>query len=320
MDHTTIQSGFESHRGYARVFKPDAMTFGFIAPLEAYPNSAAPSMHDHARMAKIADDAGFSAIWLRDVPFYDPHFGDLGQVFDPMTYAGWLAAATKNIAIGTAGIVLPLRDPLLVAKQATTLDHLTSNRFMLGLSSGDRPSEYPAFGADFANRAERFRDGLSLIRAVTETEFPTHRSEFYGALHGNLDLVPKPVRPRLPVIAVGRAGQTIDWLAENVDGWIWHQGNLNRLKDVIALWRNSVGGGFKPYGYANFFDLHRDPNAPLRVGQGISVGRKALLDLWKRQEEEGVSHIALNMKMSRRPAHEVLDELGEHLLPHFPSH
>ena len=130
-------------RGFDRTFRAGRMTFGFIAPLESYPDGPAPSMRDHLAMARKADDAGFTAIWLRDVPFYDPTFGDLGQVFDPIAYAGFLAAATSRIAIGTAGIVLPLRDPLAIAKQATTLDHLTDNRFILGLSSGDRPVDSP---------------------------------------------------------------------------------------------------------------------------------------------------------------------------------
>ncbi|WP_037525004.1 LLM class flavin-dependent oxidoreductase, partial [Sphingobium yanoikuyae] len=155
-------------QGYEAVFQPGKLTFGFIAPLESYPDSPAPSMRNHLDMARTADDAGFSVIWLRDVPFYDPSFGDLGQLFDPISYAGYLAAATRRIAIGTAGIVLPLRDPLAIAKQATTLDHLTDNRFILGLSSGDRPVEYPAFGIDFDSRAERFREAYALIRAVTE--------------------------------------------------------------------------------------------------------------------------------------------------------
>jgi luciferase-type oxidoreductase len=132
------------------VFQPSRLTFGFIAPLEGYPDTPAPTMRDHLAMARKADEAGIAALWLRDVPFYDPSFGDVGQVFDPMVYAGFLAGVTSTIAICTAGIVMPLRDPLAIAKQATSLDHLT-DRFLLGLSTGDRPIEYPAFGADFDN-------------------------------------------------------------------------------------------------------------------------------------------------------------------------
>ncbi|AUW60308.1 LLM class flavin-dependent oxidoreductase [Sphingobium sp. SCG-1] len=310
--------GFQAHAGYSRVFQPSKLTFGFIAPLESYPNQPAPSMRDHLALARTADEAGFSAIWLRDVPFYDPSFGDLGQVFDPIAYAGFLAAVTTRIAIGTAGIVMPLRDPLAIAKQATTLSHLTGNRFILGLSTGDRPVEYPAFGMDFDSRADRFRDAYAMIRAVTEQDFPQHRSTHFGALDGSLDMMPKPIGDRLPIITVGRAGQSVEWLAKNSDGWIWHQSDFNRLGNVVAQWRAAIPGGqFKPYGYGTFFDLDRNLDAPLRQTRGLSIGRKALIELWKRQRDLGVSHVALNLKMARRPASEMMDELGEHVLPLF---
>ncbi|MCJ2131337.1 LLM class oxidoreductase [Methylobacterium sp. E-045] len=307
-----------THRGFDRVFRPGRLTFGFIAPLEGYPDRPAPTMQDHAAMARKADQAGFAALWLRDVPFYDPSFGDVGQVFDPMVYAGWLAAETTRIAIGTAGIILPLRDPVSIAKQATSLDHLTGNRFLLGLSTGDRPVEYPAFGTGFEDRAERFRDAREVIRVATEETFPRHRSVHYGTLDGSLDLIPKPVGDWLPTIAIGRCGQTIPWLAGNMDGWIWHQSDFGRLGEVVAQWNAAVGNGaFKPYGYGSFFDLDRDPGAPLRSGRGIVAGRRALVDLLHRQRDEGVSHVAFNLKIAQRPTGDVLDELAEHVLPLF---
>lgn len=268
-------------RGFDRVFQAGRLTFGFIAPLESYPDRPAPTMQDHLSMARKVDHAGFSSIWLRDVPFYDPLFGDLGQVFDPIAYAGYLAAATRRIAIGTAGIVLPLRDPLAIAKQAATLDHLTDNRFILGLSTGDRPVEYPAFGIDFETRSDRFREAHALIRTMTEQDFPQHDTTHFGMLGGNLDMVPKPVRDRLPIVAVGRAGQSVEWLAQNMDGWIWHQSDFTRLGEVINRWQDAIPQGtFKPYGYGTFFDLDRDPDMPLRPVRGLSIGRKALIELW----------------------------------------
>jgi len=73
----TIQSAIRTdnlttrHAGFARVFQPGRLTFGFIAPLEGYPDRPAPTMRDHLAMARKADDAGFAAVWLRDVPFFD---------------------------------------------------------------------------------------------------------------------------------------------------------------------------------------------------------------------------------------------------------
>ncbi len=309
------------HAGYAQVFQPGHLSFGFIAPLESYPDTVGPTLVDHIDMARKVDEAGFAAIWLRDVPFYDPNFGDVGQILDPLVYAGFLAAVTRRIAIGTAGIVLPLRDPLIVAKQATTIDQLLGGRFLLGLATGDRPVEYPAFGVNFDNRAERFRDALDIIRAVTEERWPIHASQFYGELTGGLELVPKPAAARLPTIIIGHAGQSIEWTAQNTDGIISYIANPLRIPAILDQWREACPSGvFRPYGYGTLFDLDRDPDAPLQPGRILRAGRHALRELWLRQQEQGVSHVALHFKPQRRPAAEVIDELGEYLLPLFPSH
>lgn len=63
-------------------------------------------------------------------------FGDTGQILDPLVYLGALATATKKIALGTTGIVLPLRDPVSTAKQALSVDFLSGGRFIMGLSTG----------------------------------------------------------------------------------------------------------------------------------------------------------------------------------------
>ena len=303
---------------FSTVFRPGKLSIGLMTPIEGYPDSDTPTMSHHTELAMLADKLGFPALWLRDVPFRDPVFGDVGQIYDPMVYASWLAAATKRITIGTAGIVLPLRDPLAVAKQATSIDQLSAGRFILGLSTGDRPTEYPAFGMEFENRAARFRDAVGVIKAVTQQRFPAHRSEFYGTLIGELDLVPKPVAPALPTLAIGRCGQDLQWLASNTDGWIWHQPNFARLPDLIEAWQEACGEGrYRPYGYGLYFELDPDPDAPLRISRGIHTGRKALVEFWKQHEALGVAHVVLNLRVSRRPAEETIHELAEHVLPHF---
>jgi len=193
-------------------------------------------------------------------------------------------------------------------------------RFILGLATGDRTIEYPAFGADFDNRADRFRDALTIVRAATERAWPVHGSTYYGELSGNLDLVPKPVAPRLPTIVVGMAGQTMEWIAENTDGVLWYFTDPAKIPDIVNQWQNaSRGQPFKPYGYGTFFDLAADPNLPLQPGRVLRAGRNTLIDLWRRQQDQGVNHVALNFKPQQRPAGEVIDEMGEYLLPHFPS-
>ena len=61
-----------------------------------------------------------------------------------------------------------------------------------------------------------------------------------------------------------------------------------------------------------------DTDAPMQVGRGVRTGRNALIELWKRQRDQGVSHVAINLQISRCPAADVLDEFGTHALPLFP--
>jgi luciferase-type oxidoreductase len=308
------------HNGYSRIFREGKLTFGFISPIEGYPDGPIPLMAEHEILVRNADRYGMAALWLRDVPFLDPGFGDAGQVFDPFVYAGWLSGVTENIAVGSAGIVLPLRDPIIVAKQAASADQLLKGRFLLGLASGDRPTEFPAFGLSFENRSARYRDAHKIIKVVSEESFPHHESRFYGTLEGSLDLIPKPFRNKLPILSIGRAGQEIRWIAENMDAWIWHGADARRMTDVIPHWLEANNGAFKPYGYATWFDLSKDPDEPVRPGRILKAGRNALIEFWKGQEAAGISHVALNLKQTRRNALEIMDELAEFVLPHFPAH
>jgi len=68
-----------------------------------------PDLQRHAELARLADRLGFRALWVRDVPVYDPAFGDAAQVFEVFTYLGYLAGITDNILLGTGAVVLPIR-------------------------------------------------------------------------------------------------------------------------------------------------------------------------------------------------------------------
>ncbi len=119
------RSAFTSiNRGYNSVFRPGRLSVGLVVPLEAYPHSPVPTMARQLERVQLADRLGFSSVWLRDVPFNVPSFGDAGQVHDPFVYLGLLAGRTERIALGVASIVLPLRHPAHVAKAAASADVL----------------------------------------------------------------------------------------------------------------------------------------------------------------------------------------------------
>lgn len=315
-----------NHPGFHRVFAPNRLTLGFILPLEGYPDGPAPTMREHAELTRAADDLGFAALWARDVPTYDPNFGDVGQVFDPFTYLSFLASNTRRIALGTAAAVVTLRHPVHLAKQATSVDVLSGGRLLLGMASGDRPSEYPLFNleAEYPLRGERFQEAYAMVRTASEQRFPTAAFARYGEFHGNLDVVPKPFASRLPGLVVGRSRQEIDWIARNTDGWFFYFTDLQRTASLTAIWRDAVqkaaGDVFKPFAQGMFFELLEDPDAPVRpIHSGMAAGRNCLNDYLGALRDVGVNHVAFNPKMSRRPFKEVLQELSEFVLPNFES-
>lgn len=304
---------------FSQVFGQNQLTLGLIAPFMGYQNHIPDNLTTIADNARLAENLGFSALWVRDVPFYDPHFGDVGQGLDPMVTLGFLSAHTQNIALGTAGLIAPLRSPIHIAKMATSVDSLSHGRFLLGLSSGDRPVEYPAFGADFASRSERFRESIDLINTLTEQDFPHFKGKHYADLTDNLDLLPKP-KHRLPIVAIGRARQEMDWLANVPDAWIWHGVNpadtANIINTLADLRQKDTPTAFV---YAQFVEVLDDKNAKAQLFNNIYLrgGAKGLADFWAKEQEKGVKHLALNLKPTQRPADEVLTELAEYALTQF---
>jgi luciferase-type oxidoreductase len=304
-------------RSFQKMFAPGQLTLGVFFPIESYKGDQ-PTMRDQERLAQRAEELGFAALWVRDVPLRDPNFGDIGQVYDPWVYLAWIAAQTRTVALATGSIVLPLRHPLHTAKAAASVDQLSRGRLVLGVASGDRPVEFPAFGADYEGRGVLFRENLAVIRKVLAEEFPIVRST-YGTLAGTADLVPKPVG-RLPILVTGTSRQTIEWIARHSDGWISYPRPLEVQAEVVARWRAAVAaaapGEFKPFIQSFYVDLSDDPNQPATpIHLGIRGGRAVVLRHLDGLRKAGVNHVILNLKYSARDAGAVLEEIGQVILP-----
>src|SRR5215212_1181484 len=104
------------NKSYYKMFKPKHLTLGVVFAIEAY-EGAIPKMERQIELAQRAEELEFSALWFRDVPLHDPGFGDVGQIYDPWVYLGYIAAQTKNIALGTAAIIFSLSIQLTWQKQ-----------------------------------------------------------------------------------------------------------------------------------------------------------------------------------------------------------
>jgi len=308
-------------KGFQRMFAPDRLTLGVFFPIEAF-SSDQPTMRGQERLARRAEELGYAALWCRDVPLRDPSFGDVGQVYDPWVYLGWIAAQTSEIALATGALVLTLRHPLHTAKGVASVDQLSGNRLVLGIASGDRPVEFPAFGVDFEGRSALFRDNLRVLRAALAGQFPQLQSS-YGTLAGTADVVPKPVTP-VPMLVTGHSGQPLEWIAKHADGWVTYPRGLQRQAEVAAHWRAAVGtaapGVFKPFVQSFYVDLSEDPDAaPTPIHLGFRGGRHFILRFLEAVRSIGVNHVILNFKYGARDAGDVLEEIGTEILPRLAA-
>ncbi|MEM8775935.1 MAG: TIGR03571 family LLM class oxidoreductase [Pseudomonadota bacterium] len=304
---------------YNRVFRPGRLSIGLVLPLEAYPVGAEPTLREHLKAAQRAEHLGYAALWLRDVPFNVPSFGDVGQVFDPFVYLGALATATDQIALGTSSVILPLRHPAHVAKAAATADVLSGGRLLLGVASGDRPEEYPAMNQSFDDRGARFRDSVEYIRAVGSA-YPKHESA-RGKLSGEIDLLPKPNGARLPILITGGSRQTPDWVAQNGDGWMTYPRNTAAQEQVISDYKSRVkaaGQQDKPVMQSLYVDVVADPAAsPRPIHLGFQSGTDFLRSYLREIETLGVNHVALNLRFNQAPIVATLEHLADTVLPDF---
>ncbi|HEX2689480.1 MAG TPA: LLM class oxidoreductase [Kofleriaceae bacterium] len=299
----------DEHPGWRRLFVPGRLTLGLFFPIEAYLGDT-PTMRDQERLARRAEELGFAALWVRDVPLRDPSFGDVGQIYDPWVWLGHIAGLTREVALVTGAIVLPLRHPLHVAKAAASVDRLSDGRFILGVATGDRPSELGAFGVDVADRGAAFRRHLEAVRGAWGDP---------PAPPDHLELVPRPPYGDTPILVTGRSQQTLGWIAANADGWVTYPRPPAQQAAVLAEWRaatRAVGAGDKPFAQSLYIDLASDPQAsPRRIHLGWELGREPLVQLLETYARLGIGHVVLNLKYGHRSAHDVVEELGDHVLP-----
>ncbi|MEM9213751.1 MAG: LLM class oxidoreductase [Cyanobacteria bacterium P01_F01_bin.150] len=309
------------NQGYNSVFQPNQLSLGLVVPIETYTNGPVPTMTHHIERIQLAEKLGFSAVWLRDVPFNVPSFGDAGQTYDPFVYLGLLAGQTERIALGVASIILPLRHPAHVAKAAATVDVLSGGRLILGVASGDRPQEYPALNLSFGDRGARFRASFDYIRHMGETS-PTFENA-YGHLNGGMDMLPKPASGTLPLLITGGSQQAPDWVAQNGDGWMTYPRQTMLQAQVINDWQARVkaaGHPAKPIMQPLYIDLTNDSKArPQPLHLGYRLGTSQLLTHLKALEEIGINHVALNLRFNQADIETTLKRLADEILPEFTS-
>ncbi|MFH8366133.1 TIGR03619 family F420-dependent LLM class oxidoreductase [Streptomyces sp. NPDC018031] len=172
-----------------------------------------------AGLAREAEDLGFDGVWLPDHLLPPGPYGpeQYGGVLEPLITLAHLAAVTERVRLGTSVLVLPLRDPLLLAKQSATLARLSGDRFVLGVGTGWESYEFDAANADFAGRGRRATEALRLIRRMHTTGGGPYTGEFHS-FDERAVFQPVPDRP-VPFLIGGNSGPALRRAAQLGDWW-----------------------------------------------------------------------------------------------------
>ena len=167
------------------------------------------------------DDAGVDWLSVWDHLYEAPPEGGTVPHFEAIATLAALCADTTNARIGCLVFYVGYRNPGILAKAATTLDHLSGGRFELGLGAGWHEPEAKAFGYDFppvGRRLDMLEEAVPLIRSLLTEDRTTHEGEWFRTVDASC--LPKPVQARLP-IWIGGVGEkrTIPLAAAHADGW-----------------------------------------------------------------------------------------------------
>ncbi|WP_342047506.1 TIGR03571 family LLM class oxidoreductase [Bacillus sp. OTU530] len=313
----------EQHRAFNRMYQKDKMTLGFLTPFEPMTNQP-PRMENTVELACTIEKLGFSAIWLRDVTMQDLKSNDHGQLYDLWIYLTYLAARTNHIALGTSSVVLPLRHPVRVAKEATSIDKLFPDRLIMGVASGDREKDFTALGIEREKRGDIFKQSFDFLDQLLTEKQPTIDSNLGVIDSRNMKLIPKPVTV-IPTMVTGFSQQSMEWIAEHGDGWIQYPRSIEEQASLIQNYRTLADikkpGVFKPFTQTLYIDLSENPDEfPMQIPLGYRLGRNHLLELLYKFQTIGVNHLVFVPYFARRPMEEMIQEIGEEILPHFPTH
>lgn len=262
-----------------------------------------------------ADELGFDSVWVSDhvvipsriesrYPYGPPgtFTPDSQQTyFESFAVLAYLAGRTRRVRLGTGVLVLPQRQPLLVAKQWATLDALCGGRTILGVGAGWMREEFEALGTDtFERRGAATDEAIRLYRAVwTEPGDVSFQGEVYR--FEPLRALPKPARAGGPPIWVGGHGRrSLRRVAELGDGWYALRMSVDELRAgtatlhellgrygrqpgdvVVAMGLNAYAPGNGPQGEPREFDLAGRP--------------EQVADTLRRYEAAGVQHLILQI-------------------------
>lgn len=195
---------------------PSKMRFG-LAVENFTPHTKLPDMRVIARYADKAEELGYDSLWVwdhillgskRPFPF-----------LDSLSVLAGLATRTERVLLGTGILILPLRDPVVLAKVTSTIDQMSDGRLVLGIASGWYEKEFQACGISFQQRGKVLLQNLEVLNRFWTEDSVNGASN--GISFDRAVMLPKPARrPKPPVLMGGYVDRVLQRVATRSDGWL----------------------------------------------------------------------------------------------------
>jgi len=236
-----------------------------------------------ARVAKAAEAAGFESVWTGEhVVLPDPQVPPSPlppsyPLLDPAVSLAYIAAHTKTLRLGTGIIILPQRNPLVLAKELTSVDVVSNGRLIFGLGIGYLKPEFDALGIPFDKKGARSMDYLHAMQAVWTQEKPIHHGEFVS--FSGIQALPQPVqKPHPPVVIGGHTKEAFRRAVQHANGWYGFALDLEKTAECLAGLKKAA----------------QEVNRPTSLGPldiSITPGPTLDLDMTKRFADLGVHRL-----------------------------
>ncbi|MFA1540913.1 LLM class F420-dependent oxidoreductase [Actinomadura monticuli] len=196
-----------------------------------------------ASVAELAEELGYDSVWVGDhVVLPSPRVGPSPMepgdpILDPLVALAHLAARTERIALGTGVVVLPQRNPLILAKQLASIDVLSEGRLIFGTAAGYLEPELRAVGVPAEGRGARTDEYLAAMRSLWCDDEPAFHGRHVD--FADVDAHPRPVQRPIPVVTGGHSPAALRRAARYADGWYGWMLGRRAAADLLTRLRTA---------------------------------------------------------------------------------
>lgn len=267
------------------------------------------------RAARAAEAAGFDSLWtVEHVIFPDAYesaypysndgkmpMGASTPLPDPLIWLTYLAAATSTIRLATGILILPQRNPLVLAKEVATLDQLSGGRVELGIGVGWLEEEFAALGVPWAERGARTDEYVAAMRALWASDHSAYHGRFVD--FADVSSNPKPVRGTVPFVIGGHSVAAAKRAGRLGDGFFPGKGSPAELAELIDVVRQTAA------------EVGRDPSAIEITASSVGIFGTDPVGAVQEMEALGVSRLMVPAFLLMKPSEaEAMEAFAERVI------